>query len=129
MATSVTVDEVKQVLYLDGTADDELIAGYILAADQFVKNAIGTDVAGFYERDDVAPLFKVAVKARAATLYQYCTELTDNETFPVDQTLNSIVGQLRGVYLVAKEEAADETSDQSTEPSTGAGDDQDGTNR
>ena len=94
---AVAVQDIKDVLYLDGDADNNLIQGYIDAADQFVRDAIGTDQA-FFEKDDVKPLFNSAVKALAATYYQYRLSLSDTQTYPIDMTVNSIIGQLRGKY-------------------------------
>ena len=109
---AVEVDDLKAVLYLDGDEDNLLLGAYLEAAEQFTINAVGNEVAGFYERPEVVPLFDAAVKARAATLYQYRIELTDVPTYPVDLTFNSIIGQLRGMYLVAKEEIDNAPSDQ-----------------
>ena len=44
---AVSVDDVKKVLYLDGTDDDVLLQAYIDAAEQYVKGAIG-DGDAFY---------------------------------------------------------------------------------
>lgn len=95
----VEVNDVKDVLYLDGNADDDLIKGYIDAADQFVKGAIGNNEE-FYKDDSVKPLFNMAVKSLAATYYQYRLALSDTQTFPINMTVNSIIGQLRGQYEI-----------------------------
>lgn len=122
---AVEVDDLKAVLYLDGDEDNLLLNTYLEAAKQFTVNVVGNDVAGFYERPEVVPLFDAAVKARAATLYQYRIELTDVPTYPVDLTFNSIVGQLRGMYLVAKEEIDNAPSDQSAQQDHRVGGDED----
>lgn len=95
----VSVDDVKEVLYLDGDADNNLLKGYINAASQFIKSAVG-DNEDFYNQSDVQPLFDAAVKALAATYYQYRLSLSDTQTYPIDLTVNSIIGQLRGRYNV-----------------------------
>lgn len=102
------LEQVKGLLYLDGAADDDLLRGYIAAADQFIKNAVGDNEA-FYAKDNVKPLFESAVKALAATYYQYRLALSDTQTFPIDLTVNSIIGQLRGRYALSGDEE-DETT-------------------
>lgn len=109
------LEPVKGLLYLDGSADDDLLRGYIAAADQFIKSAVG-DNEDFYARDNVKPLFESAVKALAATYYQYRLALSDTQTFPVNLTINSIIGQLRGRYELEVGDD-DEISDQSAQPS------------
>lgn len=99
--------KVKNILYLDGTADDGLIKGYLLTASQFIKNAVG-DNEKFYVKEDVKPLFESAVTALAATYYQYRVALSDTQTYSIDLTVNSIIGQLRGLY--ASEGDDDETT-------------------
>lgn len=111
----VSVDDVKNVLYLDGNADDDLIKSYIETASQFIKSAIG-DNEDFYSKPSVKPLFDGAVKALAATYYQYRLALSDIQTFPINMTVNSIIGQLRGRYELEVGDD-DETSDQSAQPS------------
>lgn len=112
---AVTVDDVKQVLYLDGNADDALIQGYIDAASQFVKGAIGDNEA-FYAQKSVRALYESAVKSLAATYYQYRLSLSDTQTYPIDLTVNSIIGQLRGRYGLEVGDSG-ETSDQSAQSS------------
>ncbi len=94
-----TLEELKQLLYLDGTADDVLLQSYIDAADQFVKGAVGDDES-FWEDSHVKPLYNAAVKSLAATWYQNRLALSDTQTYEVDLTLHSILGQLRGWYAV-----------------------------
>lgn len=91
------VEKVKEILYLDGDQDDQLVQGYVDAAKAFVQGAIGDDDS-FYQLPDVKPLFESAVTALAATYYQYRLSLSDTQTYPVDLTVNSIIGQLRGRY-------------------------------
>lgn len=94
---SVTVEDIKNMMAVDGNDDDILIEGYLTAATSFVKNAIGSDET-FFEKEDVVPLFDVAVKALAGSYYQYRIALSDTQTYAIDLTLNSIIGQLRGLY-------------------------------
>lgn len=114
---AVSIGDLKAVLYLDGDDDNELLAAYLNASQQFVKNAVAYGDNNFFERDDVIDLYETAVKARAATLYQYRIELSDTQTYPIDLTLNSIIGQLRGMYLIYKDGEDDATSDQSAQQS------------
>lgn len=92
-----TVDEVKQILYIDGNDDDTMIQSYIDLAGQVVKNAVG-DNQDFYGDSEVLPLYNGAVKALAATYYQYRIAKSDVQTYDVDLTVNSIISQLRGMY-------------------------------
>lgn len=94
---SQTVDRVKDVLYLDGNEDDVLLSSYVLAANSFVHNAIGQDVNGFYSDPSVSALVSTAVISLAATYFQNRLSLSDTQTFPIDLTVNSIIGQLRGI--------------------------------
>jgi|SRR5699024_9639493 len=94
---SQTVDRVKDVLYLDGNEDDVLLSSYVLAANSFVHNAIGQDVNGFYSEPSVSALVSTAVISLAATYFQNRLSLSDTQTFPIDLTVNSIIGQLRGI--------------------------------
>ena len=109
------LDNVKQILYLDGSADDDLINSYIKAADQFVSGAVGDDQA-FWKDDRVVPLHDMAVSSLAATYYQYRLAISDTQTFPIDMTVNSIIGQLRGLYDL-KVGDGNETSNQPTQSS------------
>lgn len=102
---SVTKDDVKKALNLDGDDDDKMITAYITAAESFVKSAIGEDKSGnFYAREEIASLFDVAVIALTGSYYTYRIALSDTNNYPIDLTLNSIIGQLRGKYAVYIEE-------------------------
>lgn len=94
---SQTVDRVKDVLYLDGDEDDVLLSSYVRVAFSFVHNAIGEDVNGFYEDTNVDSLVMMATVSLAATYFQNRLSLSDTQTFPIDLTVNSIIGQLRGM--------------------------------
>lgn len=107
---AVSVDDVKRVLYLDGDEDNPLIQNYLDAALQFVKGAVGQEYPDFWADPQVVPLADMAVKSLAATYYQYRLSLSDTQTFSVDLTVNSIIGQLRGLYDL-KEVAANATGD------------------
>lgn len=107
---AVTIDDLKAVLYLDGNDEDALLQSYIAAADQFVIGAVGDDVSGFWDDSKVTVLHDLAVKSLAATYYQYRLSMADTQTYQIDMTVNSILGQLRGRYASAKE-AQDEASD------------------
>lgn len=111
---AVSVDDVKKVLYLDGTDDDALLQAYIDAAEQYIKGAIG-DGDAFYVQNNVLPLFDMAVKSLAATYYQYRLSMSDIQIYEIDLTVNSIIGQLRGRYDVW-EAIQSETTNQPSEP-------------
>ena len=115
---SQTVDRVKDVLYLDGNEDDVLLSSYVLAANSFVRNAIGQDVNGFYSEPSVSALVSTAVIAIAATYFQNRLSLSDTQTFPIDLTVNSIIGQLRGMRNTFEEKGDNsETTDKPAQSS------------
>lgn len=115
---SQTVDRVKDVLYLDGNEDDVLLSSYVLAANSFVHNAIGQDVNGFYSEPSVSALVSTAVISLAATYFQNRLSLSDTQTFPIDLTVNSIIGQLRGIRNTFEEKSdSSETTDKPAQSS------------
>ena len=115
---SQTVDRVKDVLYLDGNEDDVLLSSYVLAANSFVHNAIGEDVNGFYEDTNVNSLVMMATVSLAATYFQNRLSLSDTQTFPIDLTVNSIIGQLRGMRNSFDEKSdSSETTDKPAQSS------------
>ncbi|MGE9995169.1 head-tail connector protein [Limosilactobacillus reuteri] len=115
---SQTVDRVKDVLYLDGNEDDVLLSSYVLAANSFVHNAIGQDVNGFYSEPSVSALVSTAVISLAATYFQNRLSLSDTQTFPIDLTVNSIIGQLRGMRNTFEEKGDNsETTDKPAQSS------------
>ena len=91
------VPRVRDMLYLDDDSDDMLLNSYIKAAQSFVHNAIGDDVNGFYDDSRVVSLVDIAVMSLAGTYYQNRLALSDVQTYTIDLTVNSIIGQLRGL--------------------------------
>lgn len=91
------VPRVREMLYLDDDSDDQLLDSYIKAAQAFIHNAIGDDVNGFYADDHVSSLVTLAVMSLAGTYYQNRLALSDVQAYRVDLTMNSIIGQLRGL--------------------------------
>ena len=91
------VPRVRDMLYLDDDSDDQLLDSYIKAAQAFVHNAVGEDVNGFYENAGVSSLVTLAVMSLAGTYYQNRLALSDVQAYRVDLTMNSIIGQLRGL--------------------------------
>ena len=115
---SQTVDRVKDVLYLDGNEDDVLLSSYVRVAFSFVHNAIGEDVNGFYEDTNVDSLVMMATVSLAATYFQNRLSLSDTQTFPIDLTVNSIIGQLRGMRNTFEEKGdSSETTDKPAQSS------------
>lgn len=115
---SETVDRVKDVLYLDGNEDDVLLSSYVRVAFSFVHNAIGEDVNGFYEDTNVDSLVMMATVSLAATYFQNRLSLSDTQTFPIDLTVNSIIGQLRGMRNTFEEKGDNsETTDKPAQSS------------
>ncbi|MCT3055754.1 phage gp6-like head-tail connector protein [Leuconostoc citreum] len=95
---TVTLDNLKISLRVDSAVDDDLLRGYILAATNYIKNAIGTDDDKFYADDNISPLVDVATIALASGYYTFRTSLSLVQAFPVDLATNSIIAQLRGNY-------------------------------
>lgn len=91
------VPRVRDMLYLDDDSDDQLLDSYIKAAQAFVHNAVGEDVNSFYEDAGVSSLVTLAVMSLAGTYYQNRLALSDVQAYQVDLTMNSIIGQLRGL--------------------------------
>lgn len=115
---SQIVDRVKDVLYLDGNEDDVLLSSYVRVAFSFVHNAIGEDVNGFYEDTNVDSLVMMATVSLAATYFQNRLSLSDTQTFPIDLTVNSIIGQLRGMRNTFEEKGdSSETTDKPAQSS------------
>ena len=115
---SQTVDRVKDVLYLDGNEDDVLLSSYVRVSFSFVHNAIGEDVNGFYEDTNVNSLVMMATVSLAATYFQNRLSLSDTQTFPIDLTVNSIIGQLRGMRNTFEEKGDNsETTDKPAQSS------------
>ena len=112
------VQDVKNILYLDGNDDDELLNSYVIAANSFVHNAVGKDNNGFYNDSQVKALVDLAVKSLAATYFQNRLALSDTQTFPIDLTVNSIIGQLRGMRNTFEEKSdSSETTDKPAQSS------------
>ncbi len=106
------VPRVREMLYLDDDSDDQLLNSYVKAATSFIHNAIGEDVNGFYDDSRVVSLVDIAVMSLAGTYYQNRLALSDTQTYPIDLTVNSIIGQLRGLRNSYDEESdKNETSD------------------
>lgn len=108
-----TLDELKQSLRLDGDADDQLLTGYLNAAKSYITQAVGDEnsVPGFYEMEGVNDLFETAVYALAGSYWTYRTSITAIAVNPVDLVVDSIIGQLRGLYSQKQYEAG--TNDES----------------
>lgn len=100
---SVSKETIMQTLNLDETDDIALIPAYIESAQQFIINAVGSDTK-FYDLDNVESLFDTAVIALTSSYFTYRVALTDTVTYPINLTLNSIIGQLRGLYATYTEE-------------------------
>ncbi len=99
---SVTINDVMLALNLDGSDDVVLIQAYITTAETYIKNAVG-NADGFFEQENVKPLYDTAVLALTSSYFTYRVSLADAPTYPIDLTLNSIIGQLRGLYAVYEE--------------------------
>lgn len=94
------LETLKSSLRIDGDDDDELLKGYLSAATSYIKQAIGDDnsVLGFYEMKGVKDLFETAIYALAGSYWTYRTSITAIAVNPVNLVVDSIIGQLRGLY-------------------------------
>ena len=103
---SVTPERVISALNLDESDDLSLLPLYLKSANTYVINAIGKEIEGypFYTLEEVESEFETAVIALTGTYYTYRIAVTDTQSYQMDYTLNSIVGQLRGLYASYLEE-------------------------
>lgn len=100
---SVSKETIMQTLNLDETDDTALIPAYIESAQRYIINAVGSDNK-FYDLESVESLYDTAVIALTSSYFTYRVALTDTVTYPINLTLNSIIGQLRGLYATYSEE-------------------------
>ena len=103
---SVSKETIMQTLNLDETDDTALIPAYIESAQRYIINAVGSDLK-FYDLESVESLFDTAVIALTSSYFTYRVALTDTVTYPINLTLNSIIGQLRSLYATYSEERGD----------------------
>jgi uncharacterized phage protein (predicted DNA packaging) len=103
---SVSKETIMQTLNLDETDDTALIPAYIESAQRYIINAVGSDNK-FYDLESVESLYDTAVIALTSSYFTYRVALTDTVTYPINLTLNSIIGQLRGLYATYSEERGD----------------------
>ena len=100
---TVNIEQFKTLMRVDIADDDAIINGYLLAAENYIKDAIGTD-DDFYTQPAVVDRYETAVYAYAGTLYKYRISMTEFKAVTMDATVNSIVGQLRGKYAEWEEQ-------------------------
>ncbi|CAK1233609.1 hypothetical protein LMG30234_GAICNKDF_00549 [Fructobacillus fructosus] len=100
----VSVDKLKLSLRIDSNADDKLLFGYSLAAENYIKNAIGYDHDDFYTSKNVKDLFETAVIAQASAYYTFRTALSLVNSYPVEPVVDSIVSQLQAEYARFEED-------------------------
>lgn len=105
-----TLDDLKLSLRLDGDADDELLKGYLNTAESYIKQAIGTELDSFYEDASVIDLFNTAVMALASAYYNYRSSLVPTTAISINLPVDSIIGQLRGLYDLKMEAITDDQS-------------------
>lgn len=110
---AANLETLKSSLRIDGNDDDELLKGYLSAATSYIKQAIGDEngVTGFYEMEGVNDLYTTAVYALASAYYNNRSALSATTIVPVDLTLQSIIGQLRGLYDAYQADNGDDTNE------------------
>ena len=107
-------------LRIDGNEDDSLLKNELMAAQEFVRNAVcgvssAPDLAQqFLEQDSVVPLVDNAVLALASTYYQNRESVSNLQSYEVDAPMNSIIGSLRGKWDIYCEEVNDNAQNQSS---------------
>lgn len=101
---TVTIERFKKAMNLDEVEDNDLVQGYLTAAEHSIKTAVGEDKSGeFYARKIVASMMDVAVIAIAGSYYTYRLSVADAQAYPINLTSNAVIGQLRGLYDVFME--------------------------
>lgn len=105
-----TLDDLKLSLRLDGDADDMLLNGYLASAENYIKQAVGTESDAFYDDASVIDLFNTAVLALASAYYNYRSSLVPTTAISIDLPVDSIIGQLRGLYDLKMEANTDDQS-------------------
>lgn len=100
-----TLADLKLSLRIDGNEDDTLLKGYLLTAENYIKNAVAEDAStSFWQKEDVSNLLDTASLALASTYYSNRSAITSTSINPIDLTLNAIIGSLRGKYVYCQEE-------------------------
>lgn len=104
-----TLEQLKLSLRLDMDEDDVLLNLYLDTADAYIKGAVGEET-GFWKLESVQKLYKTVLIAQATGYYTARTSLSNIPMSPVNMSVNSIIGQLRGRYATYLErmEALDE---------------------
>lgn len=102
-----TLDDLKLSLRLDSDADDRLLNGYLTAAENYIKQAVGTESDAFYDDASVIDLFNAAVLALASAYYNYRSSLVPTTAISINLPVDSIIGQLRGLYDLKMEANTD----------------------
>ncbi|SYW16203.1 head-tail connector protein [Oenococcus oeni] len=110
---TVVLDQLKNSLRVETTDDDIQLQNYIVSAQNYLINAIGTDDANntFYSDSGNASLFDTAVIAIASGYYLYRTALSNQTAVPIDLATNSIISQLRAKWDVWQQSLTDGNSD------------------
>lgn len=102
------IAKVRGLLNLDNGEDGQLLSSYVASADAYVRGAITDDDDFYTSSDEVKSLFELAVVSLAGTYYQYRLALSQVQTYEVDLTTKSVIGQLRGRYDVWSEKEEDD---------------------
>ncbi|ANZ70370.1 head-tail connector protein [Pediococcus claussenii] len=96
---AIDLQTLKNSLRIDGEKDDNLLKQNLSAAQSYIRNAIDSEAPdAFFELATVSDIYEIAVLALASTYYNNRSSLGVTQTFAVDLTLESIIGQLRGMY-------------------------------
>lgn len=111
---TVQLTDLKTSLRIDEADDDGLLTGYLTTALFYIKNAVAKRAPDdFWALADVSALTDTATIALASGYFMSRTPLSQVQLFPVDLAVNSIIGQLRGLYDVYVTDLEDENANQS----------------
>jgi len=101
------LDQLKLSLRLsddEAAEDSTILSRNLVAAENYVKGAVGTELTDFYDREDVQTLYEIVVISIASAYYTYRSASMTGRVNNVNLTSNSIIAQLRGKYAKAMEE-------------------------
>lgn len=97
---SVSLDDLKEQLRVDGTDDDTSLQAYLDASKSWIQNAVTSDSADdlFFSELNVQPLSDIAVVSLAMEMWA-----NRSLSMPLSTVTDMMIGQMRGLYSAWKE--------------------------
>lgn len=94
---TVSVEDLKNQLRIDGNDEDDTLKVYLSAAESFIKNAVNSSVSWeeFNKDDEISKLVNLAVISFAMNAY-----INRSAKIATNTVVDSLVGQLRGLYAL-----------------------------